>query len=249
LFLYLFIIMIQIFTCLTHNSGEYANFLKKNLLSSADDKNNLKFSAIADDKFINNCNVEWEILEVVKTPHNLFEGYGAKNHATMLNKIINHIDNNSQIVIICDCDVAILKKGWDTMIENLHKKYDVLITPKFSGRSSVYFTSFTKKSYLKVIPDFTPGTKENDNKVTTVYEDTGYKIQDQFKNHKIMLYNLDGFDGESYKRNFENDGLFYLYMLNNQKFITHFGGSHKKNFTSNSTKKWIDNVNKILENE
>lgn len=239
--------MIQVFTCLTHNSEGYSEFLKKNLSENAKNKDNIIFNAIIDDKF--NGNTSWTIVDTVKTPHKLFVGYGAKNHSTMLNKIINHIDDKSDIIVICDCDVAILKKNWDLKLLELHKKYDALITPKFSGKSSVYFTSFTKKVFKEIKFDFRPGNKENDYKVTTIYEDTGYKIQDQLINKKMFFYTLEGFDGEIYKRKVDNKNLHYLYKIGESNFITHFGGSHKTDFKSKSVKDWISQINTELKNE
>lgn len=239
---------IQIFTCLTHNSINYAEFLKENLINSSSKQNNLIFSAMVDDKF-NSEKCSWDIKEVVKTPYDLFKGYGARNHSVMLNKIINHIDKDTDIIVICDCDVAILKKNWDLTLINLHKKYDSLITPKFSGRSSVYFTSFTKKTYMDIVPNYTPGTKESDYKVTTIYEDTGYQLQDQLVNNKVFFYNLEGFDGKEYKIEGTNRDLHYLYKIGDVNFITHFGGSHKKDFESKTVKNWIRQINIELENE
>lgn len=239
--------MIQIFTCLTHNSVFYSEFLKKNLTENASNKDNLIFSAIVDDKFIGETS--WDIVEKVKTPHKLFVGYGAKNHSTMLNKIINNIDDKADIIVVCDCDVAVLKKDWDLIIINLHKKYDALITPKFSGKSSVYFTSITKNVFKEIIPDFRPGNEKNDYKVTTIYEDTGYKLEDQLKHKKMFFYDLEGFNGKEYKRKENNKNLHYLYKIGNQNFITHFGGSHKKDFDSDDVKIWLNQIKKELKNE
>lgn len=240
--------MIQIFTCLTHNSSDYAIHLLNNLKSNASNPDNLIFSAIADDKFDQPCE-GWNIVDRVNTPYKLFKGFGAYNHSTMLNKIINYLDQRANIIIVCDCDVAILKKKWDLDIIKYHKKYDVLITPKFSGKSSVYFTSFNKKTYQEVIPDYTPGTEESGFKVNTIYVDTGYRVQDQLKNHKVLFYDLEGFDGINYEKNKNNPHLHYLYLLGGKKMVTHFGASHKTEFESERVKMWIKSIKEVLKNE
>lgn len=232
---------IQIFTCLTHNSTEFANFLKKNLEETSSKKNQITFFAIVDQNFVSK-NSEWQIIDRVETPHGLFDGYGAKNHSIMLNKIINHIKDETDIVIICDCDVAVLQKNWDAVITSFHEKYDALITPKFSGKSSVYFTSFKKDVYLKIKPDFTPGVEENNFKVKTIFEDTGYKVQEQLKDYKFIFYDLVGFNKTDPSKYKSHKDFHYLYKLNGKNFLTHFGGSHKKDFKSVGVENWVNNI-------
>ncbi len=226
---------IDIFTCLTENSLPYANFLYKNLISTYDNSDNLRFHAIADDKFIKSSKY-WKIENIVNNSYT----NASANHASMLNIIINYIPDDSDILIITDCDVAILQKNWNTTMKNLLNTYDVLIAPKFSGASAVFLLTFKTDIYKKVNPNFMPGTKQNGYKVTTAMLDTGYLLDEEFSLYNKFYY--------KYVENYQSNESFfsYGYLLNEKLFLTHLSGSHKKPFQGSLSQNWIKNIKNYL---
>jgi hypothetical protein len=220
--------MIDIFTCLTGNSAPYAKHLKENLLETF---SFVRFHAIADDTFKGEAD-GWKIHEVVprRFPN------GSANHGHMLNRIINYIPKDSEIVVVADVDVAVLDIMWPHVLHEIHYKdnHDIAITKKFSGAASVYFTSFRADAFREANPDFRPGTKENGYQTKTVMMDTGYKLDSYFKNPYWYRFNM-------------TDTFRYLYSLeDNTPFITHMGASHKKDFESEDVQKWVDAISKHL---
>lgn len=226
---------IDIFTCLTSNSLSYANFLYENLISTYDKCDNLRFHAISDNTFSEKSEI-WKIEETVKQSY-----IGASaNHASMLNKIINYIPEDSDILIIADCDVAILQKNWNIIMKNMLETYDVLITPKFSGASAVFLITFKSKIFKKVNPNFMPGTIQNDYKVTTSILDTGHLLDDEFKLYEKFYYKYIEDFNEMFK---------YTYLIDDSPFITHLSGSHKKLYSGAAVQIWIKNIIDFLKNK
>lgn len=221
--------MIQIFTCLTGNSREYALHLKENLLSTS--SSDMSFTALCDDTFTGYC-PGWDIVDTVprKYPN------GAANHGQMLNKIRRHIKKNSSITVVADCDVAALRKGWDKLIlSNMSDGYfDAMITPKFSGSPSVYFTALNSKRLKKGKPDFMPGTKHNGYLTDTPLVDTGWRLTEFFDRPYIYNYRW-------------HPELRYLYSYGSLRMFSHMGGSHKKTFDSQETQNWIKAINKQID--
>ena len=223
--------MIQIFTCLTGNSAPYAEHLKKNLLETARDvKDIVGFSAIADDTFKDNTS--WSICEVVprKYPN------ASANHGQMLNRVIKHIHEKTTVVVIADADVAVLQKDWDLILRVVETSHKPIITPKFSGAAGVFFLAFPVGPYKLQVPDFMPGTKENNFLVETNMMDTGWRLASTFRGYYPIYL-------EYHDRRSDGSNLEYLYHIpDGMPFVSHMGGSHKTDFKSERTQNWIKAV-------
>lgn len=148
---------IDVFTFLTKNSADYAEFLKYTC-----------------DKFKSNKHeINWKCIESVgckKIP----EGYklvgktgdvdhNSMNHALALNEAQKYIEND--YIIFIDSDMAILHKNWDDIIIKELNTYDCFGGSyyhilKYENFPTVYLFAFRRHILNKVKLDFSPKIKE-----------------------------------------------------------------------------------------
>ncbi|MDD3962365.1 MAG: hypothetical protein PHT77_10960 [Bacteroidales bacterium] len=241
---------IDIFTCLTFNSGPYATHLKDNLESLKSNKNTIRYWSIGNE-VLNSLPADgWVHLGNVR-----HQAPPSASHAAALNDIINHIPEDSDFVVIADCDIAILQKDWDELMIRFFRDVDIISTPKFCHVFSVYFTWFTAKSFRTIRPDFMPGNKTTVSVAWTtvktkeesviyqlpvgarIVQDTGWNVPRQIYKHGLKYKLLPYYQ--------DNNNMYHLifnYLLNDKLFVTHFSGSHKRGFDSPACIAWRNGV-------
>lgn len=233
---------LDIFTCLTHNSVPYAQRLRENLLALQSGLHTLRFWALAAERdadvigfpegwrtvFVRTDKMKPDILQP------------SINHSKLLNSLINHIPEDSDVVIISDCDMYVVKKWWDVEICNrlFWGEKACIGTPKHDQSLRMFFTAFREDKYRILNPNFRPGQGKSYERgwVTTkdgrrVVADTGWRLEDELR-AKGMRYEVM----ESQQQ--LHQPIPYLFLIGGEPFVAHMGGSHKKEFTSESVQNW-----------
>jgi hypothetical protein len=237
---------IDIYTSLALNSSPYAERLRKNLEQLKSGKHKIRYWAMTAQLVSEQRDAPrgWAriIIDTEKIePTGVLKP--SVNHAKLLNQIINHIPEDSNIVIIADCDMFVFPYGWGDFLAR--KLFDTILTPldcigteKHDGSLRMFFTAFVTFKYRLLDPDFMPGIDEKyesvwttNNRGNKVVADTGWRLEDQVREC-----------GLKYDK-FKLIGDQYLYK--GHLFCAHLGGSHKKDFKSKEVKHWY-RVNKTL---
>lgn len=225
---------IDVFTCLTIGSAGYAMHLASNLVLTASEPLGMRLHALIDDSLPEECvgtfQGGWNIEERILRPHLFGIGLNAANHAAMLMRIIDHIPEDSDVVIIADVDVALLQNDWDIQLMEALEEFEAVITPKFSGATGPFFSAFRADTYREVKPDWRPGTDINP-KVRTKLMDTGYRVEKSMGTRPFCLYQYD-----------DHPDFRYLYSWKGQPMVTHLGASVKKPFFGPEGQRWSECV-------
>lgn len=225
--------MIDIYTCLTKGSHHYANFMGHTLQKTASGKNQIRYFYFYDE-LCDSHPVNMKPVRQIIPPKKYIS---ASRHGFMLNQLRKYINPDCDIVIVADCDIGILKKGWDEIVVNVLKEKRVFITPKFSGAASIYFTAFNAKDFVKRKIDFRPGTKKNGWKTDTIYHDTGYRITEYYDKGEVEWYKYEG----------RNKKYSYKYSYNGELIVSHLGASRKNDFYDKKVQTWIKNINNAVQ--
>lgn len=247
---------IDIFTALATTSPAYADYLAENLIGLSSGKNLIRFWSICNQKFDYPVppTVYWENMGFVDTPEGITNSH---THALSLNCIANFIPADSDVVIVVDCDVAVLQHNWDELIVNELQNTHCIGTPKHKGTLSVYFTAFRSEVYRKIHPNFLPGdNKEIAAKWHTISNDKESQYLGIKKGEKIVLDTgwrvakqlaKKGYTFKLFEYVYSDKGVpKYLYKHKGNPFVTHFGGSHKKAFSSDLCKQWKGYVEGVI---
>lgn len=247
---------IDVFTCLAPTSVPFAENLKANLEELKSDTNAIRYHTLGNDKF-----------GELRVPGWVHEGNvnvdlpPSASHASALNQIVNHIPQDSDYVVIADCDVMILQKDWDTQMIEVIEKNEVgcLGTPKFCGVLSVYFTMYKADVFRKIQPNFMPGNETTisvpwytltDETEAMYYgmkvgdklvQDTGWRVPAQLFKAGIpyIMFKYCQLNGNPLN-------LIFNYKFKNGLFITHFSGSHKHEFSSPECQQWVEGAKRYI---
>lgn len=219
---------IDIYTALAQNSKNYAQYLQKNMIERSSHKHNLRFYTLGTINFKTEPIPGWEHLGNYRVPKYYRP---SASHATILNKIIDHIPEDSHYIIIVDCDIAIIQKNWDLNMIAYLTKFNCVDTPKFSGTFGVFFCMFKTELYKRLKPDFMPGTRENGYLTTLSTNDTGYLVGKKLRGIKYLTY-----------QQIDDAVLNYNYLYNNKLFITHMSGSRKFDYHGDRATMWRSHV-------
>ena len=152
--------IIDIFTSLAANSVPYANLLYHNLRHKASGSNTLRFHAVTTEFHVED-EEDMEGWEIVARVYPGKKDRGSRRHSLALNEIINHIPENSDMLIITDCDMVMLAKDWDVQLRESHERREIPFfgTLKHDGSLRMFFLScYPTDRYISLQPDFRPGT-------------------------------------------------------------------------------------------
>jgi|GEM_PF-3432055 hypothetical protein len=244
---------IEIYTCLAPTSVPFAENLKRNLEQLKSGRHTLLYRTIGNDKF-GPLRVEgWDHKENVNV-----DLPPSASHATALNQIVNHIEDDTTYVVVADCDIMILQRDWDERLIGclLKNNVDCVGTPKFCGVLSVYFTLYKAEVFKAIRPNFMPGNETTisvpwytltDPREAACYgmvvgdklvQDTGWRVPRQLVEagctYKLLEY---------YQNHQATDNLVFNYLLNKKLFVTHFSGSHKRPFEGAVCRRWVEGAN------
>lgn len=233
--------IIDIYTCLAGNSAPYADMLRKNMTSLQSGRHTLRFHAMisANDAETVGIPNGWGII-----PVNLKKCYPknistpAVNHAKLLNSIEHVIPDDSDMVVISDCDMFVYPHGWDEYLYRETREVDCIGTTKHDGSLRMFLIAFPTFVYLTLQPDFLPGVDKTyscpwivTKHYNRVVADTGWMLEELLleneKKYQKFAYLSDGITGADY-------------IYKNQLFCSHLGGSHKKDFKSDMVQKWYE---------
>ena len=111
------LVELNLFTFITKNSADYADFNHKYCEKLKSWKHNINYYCI---ESVNNDKlpVNWECLERVDVEH----WHNCLNHAEAMHRALKHCREYN---VFIDADVCILHKNWDEVILNKLQKYDV----------------------------------------------------------------------------------------------------------------------------
>jgi len=145
---------LEVFTFVTDKSKFYADFCGKLIKRFASNKN-IDYKCILSGK-VDDIPDEWEVAGSSSDV-----GFNSSNHALALN--LAHTISTAENVILMDCDIAILYPGWDdVIIENL-KKYDLFgfnsNNARYKNFPNVFFFCYNNRiKEKKIMLDFLPQT-------------------------------------------------------------------------------------------
>lgn len=230
---------VDIYTCLTTNSALYATALYYNLTQKASRRlldqqpiNILRFHAITTEPQIDNEDKleGWRIVERLKISS---EVKGGNRHAKALNRIADHIPDDSDMVVVTDCDMIILAE-WEERFYEAHR-YDniqVIGTEKHDHSLRMFFMSVWPANLYKEIGfDYSPdgsGWYNLTQSMCDIYKlplgskivkDTGWAIS---KHIVKSGYRYEKIPIRKDKHSYHGD------------FLYHIGGSAKSDFYSES---------------
>lgn len=244
---------IDFFTCLYMNSANYADNLYDNLQKVTSKTSDISFFALFKQGNVDVLTKKWKNIPVdfKYVGENLS---GGETHSQLLNKIYPYLTNNSDYTVICDCDVMVVMKYWDILIDNIFKDNKNVVavsTPKPCKVFSVFFTVF-KTDFLKNAKvDFRNGRgklfKSAWHFIKNDYEAMVYKLN---INDKIVIDtgNRIPFDiircGKDYILAEIKDNT--KYFINNKYYVSHLGGSRHKDFNDKETQRWIKECNEYI---
>jgi hypothetical protein len=139
---------IDFFTCLGRNSLRYANLIKEIDGKLASSNANIKWKAIESmgcDGYPDGYEMVDKMVEDSKQ--------SSMNHGKTLNLIKTHIER--EYVIISDCDLVILYKEWDKVVEQNLRDVDLFGLSyhdgdnRYNGKPSIFFLCFKSSLFDK----------------------------------------------------------------------------------------------------
>lgn len=151
---------IDLFTFLTKNSADYAEFLKYTAKKNLSGKHKVNWKCI---KSVGCERIPKGFECVAKGPDT---GHGGYNHAAAIHKALKKI--TEEYVILVDSDIAILYKGWDDVIVNELNNYDCFgvaqrnIGGRYLNFPTTYLFAFRSYILNKVELDFRPYINSED---------------------------------------------------------------------------------------
>ena len=238
--------IIDVYTCLAANSEMYALHLHYNLELLKSNENYIRYWTIGNDRFNSKPIHGWTHLGNVST-----KLPPSSSHASALNDIINHVPDDSDCIIVVDCDVAVLQVNWDNTIIEQMEEFDCVGTPKFCDVLSVYFTCFKTKVFRDIKPDFRPGN------ITTwsvpwhtitdpveadyymmevgdrIVQDTGWRVSRQLREKGYTYKKIEYIQDDTNAL-----GLLFKYYLDGELFVSHMSGSWKTDYGEQRCALW-----------
>lgn len=212
--------------------------LVSNLALTVSDPAKLRLHALVDDsqpeEVVGTSQGGWLIEERVLRPHLPGIGLNAANHAAMLMHVIDHIPSDSDMVIIADVDVALLRNDWNVILEDMLIDCHAVITQKFCGTTGPFFSAFRADTYREMKPDWRPGTDVNP-KVQYAHMDTGHRVGPAMGDRLFCMYEYA-----------DHPKFHYLYSWKGKPMVTHLGASHKKPFFGPHGQQWAEDVRTLL---
>src|SRR4051812_11272790 len=107
---------IDVFIPAGDNAAGYAKLLKRNLTELSSGEFSLSFKCIINSRQFSEID-GWQTAHINKTnPTLAFKTIGSFRHGQSLNLIHRYI--GSEYTLICDADVAVLRRNWDKELVN-----------------------------------------------------------------------------------------------------------------------------------
>lgn len=147
---------IDLFTFLSNNSADYAEFLKYTCEKFISGKHRVNWKCI-ESVGVDRIPSGYKLVSKVSDMH-----HNSMSHAIALNSAQNYVEND--YVIFIDADMAIIHKNWDDIIVNELNKYDCYggsygSKSKYKNFPTVYLFCFKANILNKVKLDFRPKIK------------------------------------------------------------------------------------------
>ena len=106
---------LEIFVCAGDMAADYMAILRRSMIKYASGSFDLVFKCIINTKQFTSVD-GWEVVEVDPTYETTIypKANGSHNHARQLNKIHKYV--TTDLAIICDADVCLLRQNWDQIL-------------------------------------------------------------------------------------------------------------------------------------
>jgi len=195
---------IEFLCAISTNSSHYAEYLKLTAESLSTSKSVIKWKCALgldrDDKY-----EEPKGFTNLGIAKNKESDHGSLNHASTMHELIKGSDKKSDITIIVDADIAMLKKGWDVDVIRYLEKYDSFglgwgaWDNKYMNFPSIMFIAFRTELISELDFDLFPVPRKKEEGIsryrasihdsdvcnvpagTIIKKDTGWKLPYSFR--------------------------------------------------------------------